>query len=534
MRFISFKMGSDQEDLREHANDEGDDSRHEHNESSESVNHPCPRLCHLRRWDDLSYGFNLISKRGKTGHFIDNIEYGLPAYFSGLKNGDRVVEIEGNDISDMAHKEVVKMIKESGSEGIKMLVVDMNTEEYFKEKGFKITSDSSKLRIQFLSCPLEKPELKTDSLRHKPKGKRRASSLFKRFSTPEPPPLDPNTVLEVQTVYSSLNPPEPTPRSKTFINGETPNYNSPAKVSARKTDAKIPLTKNTISHGLPSPSRPQTVINGLPPQRSESPKVQYDQPIARLCHMTKSAHEDFGFVLRTYKDTQEKLIVRLDRNSVAQRTGIREMDHVIEINGVNVAKENHSQACGRIRNHGNELSFLVVADKDMMWFRRQSLVPRAKDCMVFTTRPLGSALKTNNENRDRKSSKIMVTHSQGVPMQPEPGTSASSAASTLKAKDTDSEESTQAEEYQMQQYNTNRSEKDVEIRGSPLNINGNRSNNGNVSTRSSNNPVESEFNDSKLLGALKITASEVRNKIARERGPRRRRESSRVVQEQMI
>lgn len=119
--------------------------------------HPVPRLCHLRRWEGLSYGFNLISRKGKTGHFIESIEYGLAAYYSGLKNGDRVVEIDGVSVTDMPHGDVVKLIKESGKDGVRLLVVDQRTEDYFKEKGYTIKSSSKSYQVQFIASPVERP-----------------------------------------------------------------------------------------------------------------------------------------------------------------------------------------------------------------------------------------------------------------------------------------------------------------------------------------------------------------------------------------
>jgi hypothetical protein len=511
LRLISLKMGSQ----------EKDDT---HNGSFDTNPH-CPRLCHLRRWEGLSYGFNLISKRGQTGHFVDNIENGLPAYYSGLKDGDRVVEIDGIDVSDMPHREVVKMIKDSGREGMKMLVVDLNTEEYFRDKGFKIKSSSQNYRIQFINCPHEKPEGtgdggKSDYVRNRKKPARRSSSLFKRFSTPEPPPQDPDSPLSVETVYATLgSPPEPTPRN-----------------CSKKSAPKIPLSKKTFGKKFSSSKSP-TVINGLPINGKESPRILSENPTARLCHMSKAWDDDFGFILRTYKDTQEKVIVKVDKNSVAERTGIRENDHVIEINGVNVAKENHSQTCERIKNHGNALSLLVVGAKDMIWFRRQSVVPKAQDCVVFTTRPSNSLLKETNGIRNRDGNPSEATHDQEIPVHSEPGTSALSAISTLRhGSNIEEYEATPTEEYQMQEFN--KGDNDAPIKGVPLDGSTTESHNESVSTRSSNNGLETASNDSKLLDTLNMTAAEVRKKIAREGN--RKRESrisnrtSRVTEEQMI
>lgn len=100
-----------------------------------------PRLCHLVKWPDFQgYGFNLHAERGKAGQFIGKVDEGSPAEAAGLKEGDRIVEINGTNIGNENHQQVVGRIKSLGDE-VKLLVVDPETDKYYKDIKQIVRSD---------------------------------------------------------------------------------------------------------------------------------------------------------------------------------------------------------------------------------------------------------------------------------------------------------------------------------------------------------------------------------------------------------
>lgn len=99
------------------------------------------RLCHIVKWDDFEgYGFNLHAERGKPGQYIGKVDDGSPAEAAGLKEGDRIIEVNGVNISNENHKQVVQRIKTVPDE-TKLLVVDSEADAYFKSKNIVIKSD---------------------------------------------------------------------------------------------------------------------------------------------------------------------------------------------------------------------------------------------------------------------------------------------------------------------------------------------------------------------------------------------------------
>lgn len=109
------------------------------------------RLCHIVKWPDFDgYGFNLHAEKGKPGQYIGKVDEGSPAEAAGLKEGDRIIEVNGVNISNENHKQVVQRIKTVPDE-TKLLVVDSEADNYFKSKNIVIRSDLS--NVVYLRTP---------------------------------------------------------------------------------------------------------------------------------------------------------------------------------------------------------------------------------------------------------------------------------------------------------------------------------------------------------------------------------------------
>uniref|UniRef100_A0A8C5QI28 Na(+)/H(+) exchange regulatory cofactor NHE-RF n=1 Tax=Leptobrachium leishanense TaxID=445787 RepID=A0A8C5QI28_9ANUR len=102
----------------------------------------CPRLCYLKKGSS-GYGFNLHSEKSRPGQFIRSVDPGSPAAKAGLRPQDRLVEVNGHNVENMKHSEVVANIKAKDNE-TRLLVVDLETDEYFKKLDIVPTEDHVK------------------------------------------------------------------------------------------------------------------------------------------------------------------------------------------------------------------------------------------------------------------------------------------------------------------------------------------------------------------------------------------------------
>lgn len=86
------------------------------------------RLCHVvKRADFDGYGFNLHAEKGRPGQYIGKVDDGSPAESAGLRQGDRIIEVNGTNITTETHKKVVELIKAVPNE-TKLLVIDPRAE----------------------------------------------------------------------------------------------------------------------------------------------------------------------------------------------------------------------------------------------------------------------------------------------------------------------------------------------------------------------------------------------------------------------
>lgn len=116
---------------------------------------PCPRLCHLIKWPDFDgYGFNLHAEKAKSGQYIGKVDADSPAELAGLREGDRIIEVNLVNISNENHRQVVERIKSIPNE-TKLLVVDELADKWYKER--KIVVKSTQSNVIHYKTPIPRP-----------------------------------------------------------------------------------------------------------------------------------------------------------------------------------------------------------------------------------------------------------------------------------------------------------------------------------------------------------------------------------------
>lgn len=65
-----------------------------------------PRVITLTKREGQSYGFFLRIEEGEEGHLIRALEMGGPAELAGLKDGDRLIRVNGTFVDNLDHSRV--------------------------------------------------------------------------------------------------------------------------------------------------------------------------------------------------------------------------------------------------------------------------------------------------------------------------------------------------------------------------------------------------------------------------------------------
>ncbi|XP_023238822.1 Na(+)/H(+) exchange regulatory cofactor NHE-RF1-like [Centruroides sculpturatus] len=117
---------------------------------------PAPRLCHLIKWPDFDgYGFNLHAEKSKPGQYVGKVDEGSPADLSGLKEGDRIIEVNGVNINNENHRQVVERIKAVPNE-TKLLVLEVESDKWYKDR--KIVVKSTQSNVIYRKTPFPRPD----------------------------------------------------------------------------------------------------------------------------------------------------------------------------------------------------------------------------------------------------------------------------------------------------------------------------------------------------------------------------------------
>ncbi|XP_074833172.1 Na(+)/H(+) exchange regulatory cofactor NHE-RF4 isoform X3 [Carettochelys insculpta] len=79
------------------------------------------------------YGFLLKEEKcssGRMGQFMSEVEFGLPAQQAGMKDGDRLLAVNGESVEDLGHQAVVDRICAGGNQ-VTLLVIDLEGDAFY-------------------------------------------------------------------------------------------------------------------------------------------------------------------------------------------------------------------------------------------------------------------------------------------------------------------------------------------------------------------------------------------------------------------
>ncbi|XP_029968415.1 Na(+)/H(+) exchange regulatory cofactor NHE-RF3 [Salarias fasciatus] len=332
--------------------------------NGEAKHSPKPKLCYLVK-SSSGFGFSLCSVKGKPGVFMTEVIPGGAADRAGIKLQDRLVEVNGDNIENRIHDEVVAKIKMAGS-SIMFLLVDEEADRFYKSKHIKIGTWEATTKHLPLQPRIVDMTKGSDGygfvLREEPNMTGHFVKNIERGS-----PAEREGIKEMDRVVA--------------VNGkEVGNCNHEMVVDLikkggnkcclfvmdRETDKMYQLgnvspmlyweeNNNTNS----PPSYNEAVMYPSLPQSSTSFEEKEEVLKPKLCRMEKTA-QGYGFHLNGIQGVHGQFIRNVVKGGAADRAGMENNDIVVEVNGVNVEECSHEEAVKLIRDSGDTLEMLVA------------------------------------------------------------------------------------------------------------------------------------------------------------------------------
>ncbi|XP_076833499.1 Na(+)/H(+) exchange regulatory cofactor NHE-RF3 isoform X2 [Brachyhypopomus gauderio] len=95
--------------------------------SDDIVPDVCPRLCLLKREEGQGFGFYLQKETGCRGHVVQQVASWSAAERSGLRDGDRILEVNEDFVDNQEHSKVVLKVQASG---LHVCLLVLSAEQY--------------------------------------------------------------------------------------------------------------------------------------------------------------------------------------------------------------------------------------------------------------------------------------------------------------------------------------------------------------------------------------------------------------------
>lgn len=295
-----------------------------------------PRLCTLEKGDN-GYGFHLHGEKGKTGQFIRLVEPDSPAETSGLRAGDRLVFVNGEEVENESHQQVVSRIRATVGR-LELVVVDPDTEQLLKKHNMKCLKEYVSDGIPLPFDDVEEVEAEEEE-REEVVVVKEQEQDGDGDGTVNGDERHAKRGEEVEEQGEEER--EETPRESTPV----PESNGEIHVHVEKK-----LSINSEKEVLCAELRP------------------------RLCVIQRGSN-GYGFNLHSERARPGQYIRAVDEDSPAERAGLLAKDRIVQVNGQSIEGKTHSEVVAAIKAGGREVHLLVVDPDTDAFFKKCRVAP---------------------------------------------------------------------------------------------------------------------------------------------------------------
>ncbi|KAM9804908.1 Na(+)/H(+) exchange regulatory cofactor NHE-RF3 [Neosynchiropus ocellatus] len=305
-----------------------------------------PKVISLTKRHGQTFGFYMKIESGEDGHLVRSLEMGGPAQLAGMKDGDRVIRVNGTFVDGMSHSEVVEMVRNSGPT-VTFHTLDEASYKRAKAEGVSlldpqqapVANGGSKQDPKLKLCYLVKTSSSFEFSVRSVKG---VHGVFMTDVTPGG--VANRAGVEVRDRLLELN----------GENLESCTHEQVVEKIKQGGSSLMFLLVNEQTEGF---YQKKGIRMG---HWLATTKYLPHKP--RIINLFKGS-DGYGFLLAEGDAYEGHYIKDVDRGSPAEQAGLKDRDRLVAVDGNDVQGLNHEQVVDRIRESGNTCC-LLVADRE--------------------------------------------------------------------------------------------------------------------------------------------------------------------------
>ncbi|XP_043935390.1 Na(+)/H(+) exchange regulatory cofactor NHE-RF4 [Protopterus annectens] len=327
------------------------------NDDQETVCSSKPRVCHLHKRNVESFGFYLRQELETQGHVIRQVERFSPAERSGLQDGDRVVEINGEFVDEMKHFKVVQKIKASGND-VTFTVLDSTTYMDIKaHKGSVLELISDQNTTHFARPRLCIVEKDNTGFGFSISSQERMKGHF-TLSVQKGGPAERAGILPDDILLE--------------VNGVTVKNLNLSQLSRKIKESRQVIVVLVVD----SQSEVFYQEKGIKITASMADATWIPFKPRKL-YMVKGTM-GYGFLLRQEASKSGRcghFLKEVDEGYPAEGAGMMEGDRLLMVNNENVEDLDHENVVQRVKQSGNQVTLVVISAKGDAFYNSIGLSP---------------------------------------------------------------------------------------------------------------------------------------------------------------
>ncbi|NXF01317.1 NHRF3 protein, partial [Smithornis capensis] len=328
---------------------------------------PQPRLCYLVK-EEKGYGFSLKTTEGQKGLFIVELSAQGAAAKAGVQNNDRLIEINGKNVENDTHEEVVEKVKKSENH-VMFLLSNEETDRYFTSQKKVLSKESASLRLLPFKPRLVEIQKGTSGYGFYLRLEQNTGDhVIKDVNSGSPAAT---AGLKDNDILVAVNGEQVDGLDHESVVGKIKQ--SEAKITLlvadKETDTMYKLAQiSPFSYYYKAQDSNAAKVE----ERMELHTEQKVNHKPRICKMVKGS-SGFGFSLNMIKNKPGLFINEVHNHGPADRAGVENDDFLVEVNGVNVSNESYDKVVARIQNSGDRLTLLVCSKDAYRYFQGHNI-----------------------------------------------------------------------------------------------------------------------------------------------------------------